>query len=101
MKMCILSDFGVECSGQCWACLFERSDKYEDAQKNGQKGFYPYCCKVQEGKYRAQDFPWRYSVVICPFGFYIECPYDDMETCICYPECINNLDAFNDDMEDL
>lgn len=37
--------------------------------------------------------------MICPFGFYIECPYDDMETCVCYPECINNPDAFNDDRE--
>ncbi len=31
MMMCILNDFGVECSGQCWACLFERSDKVENA----------------------------------------------------------------------
>lgn len=35
----------------------------------------------------------------CPFGFYVECPYDDMEECICFPECINNPDAFNDDKE--
>ncbi len=34
MKMCILNDFGVECSGQCWACLFEGSDKHENAEKN-------------------------------------------------------------------
>lgn len=33
--MCVLNDRGVECSGQCWACMFERSDKDEDAQKNG------------------------------------------------------------------
>lgn len=26
--------------------------------------------------------------MICPFGYYVECPYDDMETCICYPDCI-------------
>lgn len=26
--------------------------------------------------------------MVCPFGFYIDCPYDDMETCICYPDCI-------------
>lgn len=31
MMMCILNNFGVECSGQCWACLLERSDKDEDA----------------------------------------------------------------------
>lgn len=31
MKMCILNNLGVECSGKCWACLFERSDKVEDA----------------------------------------------------------------------
>lgn len=29
--MCILNGMVVECSGQCWACLFERSDKDEDA----------------------------------------------------------------------
>ncbi len=31
MMMCILSDFGVECSGKCWACMLEGSDKDEDA----------------------------------------------------------------------
>lgn len=31
MKMCILNGLAVECSGHCWACLFERSDKDEDA----------------------------------------------------------------------
>lgn len=39
--------------------------------------------------------------MICPFGIYIECPYDDTETCLCtfFPECLNNLDAFNDEKE--
>ena len=31
MMTCILNDLGVECSGQCWACMFERSEKDEDA----------------------------------------------------------------------
>lgn len=32
---CYLRDIGVECSGQCWACMFERSDNVENAPKNG------------------------------------------------------------------
>lgn len=33
---CPYSDLVRECSGQCWACIFdERSDRYEDAPEEG------------------------------------------------------------------
>ena len=37
--------------------------------------------------------------MICPFGFYVECPYDDQEDCVCFPDCIKNERLFDDDKE--
>lgn len=32
---CPYTDVVKECTGQCWACIFERSDNVEDATKKG------------------------------------------------------------------
>lgn len=35
MMTCPYTDVVRECSGQCWACIFERSVDYEDAPQEG------------------------------------------------------------------